>query len=246
MPNIFPSMKTFDPTDGMLAGFTPFDGTVEFYARINALLQPGFSVLDLGAGRGAWYFEEQSSYRRLLRGMQGKVAEYLGADVDEAVLNNPTTDGNVLIKDGVIPLAAECIDLIICDFVLEHILDVASFKAEVERVLKPGGFFCARTPHKMSYVSLFARLVKNANHSRWLRCVQPRRKAEDTFPTAYRCNTISSVLRVFSGWQNFSYLYSAEPSYYFGRKFVFKAMSVFHRIAPASLTGSIFIFLVKK
>jgi ubiquinone/menaquinone biosynthesis C-methylase UbiE len=239
-------MKRYDPADEMLAGYTQSDGTVEFYTRVNALLQPSFRVLNLGAGRGAWHSNERSNYKRSLRRIQGKVAEYIAADVDEAVLQNPMTDRNVLMKGGEIPLADEYVDLIICDFVLEHVLDVATFKKEVQRVLKSGGFFCARTPHRMNYVSLFARLVKNTHHSRWLRQVQPGRKAEDIFPTAYRCNTISEVSRVFIGWQNFSYVYTAEPRYYFGRKIIFQAMSLLHRIAPASLTGCLFIFLIKQ
>jgi SAM-dependent methyltransferase len=238
-------MNRYDPDDEMLGGYAPFDGTVEFYTRVNVLLHPSFKVLDLGAGRGAWHSDETSDYRRSLRRIQGKVAEYIAADVNEAVLENRTADRKLLMKDGAIPLADDYVDLIICDFVLEHVIDVKTFKREVQRVLKPGGFFCARTPHRMNYVSLLARLVKNKRHNRWLRHVQPGRKAEDIFPTAYRCNTVNEISRVFSGWQNFSYLYTAEPRYYFGRKIIFQAMSFLHRIAPSQMTGCLFIFLVK-
>src|SRR5882757_4977834 len=90
-------MKNYDPADQMLGRFTSRDGTIEFYNRINALLQPDFKVLDLGAGRGAWYYSEKTEYKRMLRNLRGKVREYIGADVDSAVLANPTTDRNVLI-----------------------------------------------------------------------------------------------------------------------------------------------------
>jgi ubiquinone/menaquinone biosynthesis C-methylase UbiE len=245
MANKPTNLTTYDLRDEMLAGYTPYDGSIEFYSRINALLQPSFNVLDLGAGRGAWYFDDTAMYRKVLRGMKGKVAQYIGADVDEAVLSNPTTDRNLVVKNGIIPVPDASIDLMICDFVLEHVVDVAAFKNEVNRVLKPGGFFCARTPHKASYFSLMARLVKNANHTRWLRRVQPHKKTEDTFPTAYRCNTLGTVRRVFGGWQNFTYIYTAVPAYYFGRKYIFRAMSILHRLTPPSFTGCLFIFLVK-
>lgn len=36
-----------------VGGFTSIDGTIEFYTRISALLNPSMTVLDFGAGRGA-------------------------------------------------------------------------------------------------------------------------------------------------------------------------------------------------
>ena len=238
-------MANYDPADAMLGGFTSQDGTVQFYSRINAILEPSFKVLDLGAGRGSWYYLEKSPFKRAMREFRGKVSEYIGADVDTAVLGNPTTDRNVLIKDGLLPLRDAEVDVIICDWVLEHIVDVESFKTEVHRILKPGGYFCARTPHSFSYVSLASRMVKNSSHVKWLRWIQPKRKAEDAFPTAYRCNTLGAVTRCFSGWKNFTYLYTAEPSYYFGSKPIFFLMNLMHKIAPRMMTGSLFIFLQK-
>jgi ubiquinone/menaquinone biosynthesis C-methylase UbiE len=238
-------MSNYDPAAEMLGGFTSRDGTIEFYSRINALLQPGYKLLDLGAGRGAWCSTEKAAYKRALRSFKGKVDEYIGADVDAAVLGNPTTDRNVLIEDGLVPLGDSEVDVVICDWVLEHIIDVASFKREVERVLKPGGFFCARTPHSFSYVSIAARAVRNSSHTSLLRWIQPARKAQDVFPTAYRCNTLRAVSTWFAGWKNYSYLYTAEPSYYFGSKPLFHFMNLLHRLAPRAMTGSLFIFLRK-
>jgi len=224
-------MKNYDPADEMLGGFTSRDGTIEFYNRINAVLEPEFKVLDLGAGRGAWYYSKKPEYKWLLRTLKGKVGEYIGADV--------------VIKDGLLPLGDGEVDIVICDWVLEHVVDVASFKREVDRVLKPGGYFCARTPHSFSYVSLAARLIRNSSHVKFLRWVQPNRKAQDAFPTAYRCNTLTAVSRCFGGWKNYTYLYTAEPSYYFGSKPVFHFMNLMHRLLPRAMTGSLYIFLRK-
>jgi SAM-dependent methyltransferase len=235
----------YDPRLEVMGGFTPIDGSVEFFGRINALLRPDFRVLDLGAGRGAWFFEEATEYKKQLRGIKGKVAEYIGADVDRVVLTNPTTDRNLLMENNVVPVPDASIDLIISDFVVEHIVDVNAFKNEIDRMLKPGGVFCARTPHKATYFSIMARMVKNANHTRWLRKVQPTRKQEDVFPTAYRLNTLRAVREVFPDWTNFTYLYTAEPAYFFGNKLLYKVMSFVHRIAPPSFTGCLFIFLQK-
>jgi SAM-dependent methyltransferase len=237
----------YDPKREVLGGFSPIDGTIEFYGRINALLRPEFRILDFGAGRGAWFSDmEMPEYRRRLRDFKGRVAEYIGADVDPVVLGNPTTDRNVLMTNNSVPIADSSIDIIISDFVLEHIVDVAAFRREIERILKPGGVFCARTPHKATYFSLIARAVKNASHPVWLRRVQPRRKHEDVFPTAYRCNTLRAVRETFPGWGNFTYLYTSDPAYFFGNKLIYKLMCLVHRIAPPSFTGCLFIFLQKK
>ena len=180
--------------------------------------------------------------------MKGKVRKYIGADVDKAVLSNQTTDENLLIEQGQIPLADSSVDLVICDFVLEHITNPRLFELEVFRVLKRGGLFCARTPHALHYVSVAARCISEINHSRVLKLIQPRRKSEDTFPTAYQCNTMGAVSKYWASdrWQNFSYIYSPHPSYYFGNRLVYDFLSAMHKILPRILSANIFLFLEKK
>ena len=40
----------FDSSDGLFGGFSSLDGTMEFFTRVNVLLEPDYTVLDLGAG----------------------------------------------------------------------------------------------------------------------------------------------------------------------------------------------------
>jgi hypothetical protein len=42
----------FDPAARMLGGYLPYDGGVEFFGRVSAILRPSHIVVDLGAGRG--------------------------------------------------------------------------------------------------------------------------------------------------------------------------------------------------
>jgi SAM-dependent methyltransferase len=235
----------YNPDNDFLGGFPSMDGTIEFFSRVNALLTPSFTVLDLGAGRGAWFYEDQCEYRKGLRTIKGKVREYICADVDEAVLSNPTSDRNVLIKDNRIPLEDASVDLIICDYVLEHVLEVSSLKGEISRLLKPNGYFCARTPHRLHCVSFFARVIGNAQHAKVLASVQPDRRREDIFPTVFKLNSLRQIRRVFPGWDNYSYIYSAEPRYFFGSRCVYRLLQFLHNHAPKSLTGNVFIFLRK-
>jgi SAM-dependent methyltransferase len=177
------------------------------------------------------------------------VREVIGVDIDPAVLSNPTTSRNIQLhsQDVQLPLKDESVDLIVCDYVLEHLTldDLDFLKQEVTRLLKPGGFFCARTPHYWHYVCVGARLSNLSMHTDLLRMFQPDRKMQDVFPTHYLCNTHQQVTQLFSGWQNLSYTYVPEPSYFLGKKLVFNALALFHKLAPDFLTGNLFIFLKK-
>jgi SAM-dependent methyltransferase len=233
----------------MLGGFSPLDGTIEFYGRIDAFLRPEFVVVDLGAGRGAWWSDPAvTPHQRRLRTMKGKVARVIGADVDEAVLQNPSTDENVVIRGGRLPLPAEAADVVIADFVLEHVTTPHALEREVHRVLKPGGLFCARTPHACNYVSAGARIANRAGWTGLLAAAQPGRDAADVFDTVYRCNTRRALRRIFSPerWESHTYLYTAEPSYDFGSRAVYHALRVCHRVLPLPLVGNLFVFEVKR
>jgi SAM-dependent methyltransferase len=235
--------KSYDPGDGMVGGFAVNDGTIEFFNRVNALLSPEFTVLDMGAGRGGWSHVDECEYRKRMRTIKGKVKEYICADVDEAVLANPTSDKNLLIRNNRVPLADGSVDMIISDYVLEHILDVAAFKSELSRLLKPGGYFCARTPHRMHYVSVFARVIHNSRHLNVLRFVQPERHALDVFPTAYKLNSLRQVRELFPDWTDYSYVHSSEPQYFFGSRSMYRVFRLLHAILPKSVTGNVFIFM---
>src|SRR3954471_2856744 len=68
--------------ESTVGGFTRYDGFVEFYTRVNALLDADSSVLDFGAGRGLWMTEPLAEYSRHLRAFHERVARVVGIDVD--------------------------------------------------------------------------------------------------------------------------------------------------------------------
>lgn len=236
---------TFEPNKKFFGGYSPQDGTVDFYGRINSIINSKMKVLDLGAGRGAWFEDDDCLWRRSLRNLRTKAEKVIAVDVDEAVLKNQSADECLLMKDNQIPLPDRSVDLIIADYVLEHINNPQSFVIEVNRVLKSGGFFCARTPHKWNYVSIIARLIANEKHASVLRKAQPKRKEIDVFPTAYQMNQLSTITNLFPAYQNDTFIYRCEPSYYFGSYVVFGIQSFIHRIVPAPIVGNLFVFLQK-
>lgn len=232
----------------LAGGFTKYDGSIQFYGRVNALLRPDMVAVDLGAGRGH-QFETDNPYRRQLVNIQGKVAELIGIDVDAVVLENAHVD-RALVYDGArLPLDDSSVDMILCDWVLEHIERPNLFSAEVDRVLRTGGWFCARTPSNCSILAIASRAVPNSVHARLLKKIQPGgREARDVFPTYYRMNSRGSVQRLFpnSRWLNCTYTWTPEPTYTFGSPTVVRLMRVVQYLKKPLGGEFLHVFLQKK
>jgi SAM-dependent methyltransferase len=228
-------------------GFSRLDGTVQFYLRVNALLSPDMTVVDLGAGRGA-VSDDRKGFRRDLATLKGKVREVIGVDLDPAVLDNPIVD-KALVYDGLeIPLADNSADLVVSDHTFEHVTDPTTFSQEVGRILKPGGWLCARTPYHLSAVAAVSSVVPNRFHSAMLTAIQPRRKSFDVFPTAYKLNSFARLNRYFpaSRWENASYTWSPEPAYHFDNRFLFGFMLALDAIKRPLLGGEVLLVFLRK
>lgn len=232
-------------------GFTRLDGTVEFYTRVNALIDEDSRILDFGAGRGWWEHEAVPITHHRLRRFRGRVKEVVGVDVDEAILQNPGLDSAHVIPAGraELPLPDNHFDLVVADYVLEHVAaeDAKGIADEIGRVLKPGGWFAARTPNKWGLIGLGARAVPNRFHTRVLSHVQPGRKAEDVFPTRYAMNTKRALKRHFPEpqWHVYVYGWNSEPRYVGSSKLAWRVAGFLDRLTPQPLAGTLMVFVQK-
>lgn len=221
---------------------------MEYIVRVNALLDPSHVVLDYGAGHGKWR-HDPVVLRRKLGDFRGRCAQIHGCDVDPAVLGNPQLDeGRLVGADGRLPYDDATFDIISAFSVIEHVEDGDTAARELDRVLKPGGWFCAWTPNKWGYVGVGARLVPKSLHKRVLRLVEPRREDEDSFPPVYRMNTTARLKSLFptDRFEHCSYMYDGQPFYHMERPLLARFWRLVFWLSPPPLKGFHMVFIRKR
>jgi SAM-dependent methyltransferase len=231
-------------------GFSRVDGAVAFYSRVGALLDeagPGAVVVDFGAGRGA-VLEDPVPYRRKVRVLRGRAARVAGVDIDEAVLGNEAVDEHHLVRVGDrLPFADGSVDLVVSDDTFEHVTHPGWVAAELDRVLRPGGWLCVKTPNRWGYIGVAARAVPNRLHVGMLRRLQPDKPARDTFPTAYLLNTPRDLRRWFppDRFQHAVWAVDTEPAYVGRSRAAARVSQAAFAVTPAPLRSVLFAFLRK-
>ena len=233
--------------ESLFGGFTDVDGTITFFTRVNALMNSSSVVLDVGCGRGV-YGEDTVAVRRGNRILKGRCAKVIGIDVDSVGKTNPYIDEFRQIEGLEWPLESESVDLLVSDWVLEHVENPESFFAECQRVLKPGGYLCLRTANAHSYIGLISRLVPNRLHAAVLKRAKHPKQEVDTFPTVYNCNTRRKIANAMSrhGFDSCVYTHESEP-YYLSFSHFFYRLGVLHqRMALSFFKAAIFAFGKKR
>jgi SAM-dependent methyltransferase len=236
---------TFYP-ESKFGGFSDIDGIINFYIRVNSLIETSSIVLDLGCGRGA-LADDKIPLRKNLRILKGKCQKVIGIDVDEFARMNPFIDEFLLIEGNYFPLPRHHIDIIVCDSVLEHVEDPELFFSECHRVLKPEGYLCLKTGNVFSYPGICAKLIPNKYHTAILKKIQGDRKEGTIFHVFNRCNTIKKIRNMLSkyGFDHYVYGYEAEPSYLYFSKLLYWLGTIHQKYAPMIIKPAIFAYARK-
>jgi SAM-dependent methyltransferase len=230
-----------------VGGFEPNDLTIDFSERVRAIAPDKARIVDFGAGRGEW-LDDPSPHRRRIADLRDIAERLVGVDVAPAVMTNPSLD-EAFVIDGESPLPIEdgWADVVVTNWVIEHVDDPAWFVDECSRIVKPGGWLCGRTPNKVGYIGLGARLVPNRRHVGVLRRLQPDRKAEDVFPTRYKLNTVADLGAAFGdGWDDLSFAVWPNLAYGGHSSVMERGERLWRAVAPDRLAPVLYVFLRRR
>lgn len=191
---MFLKIKEFFYPGIVSLNISPLDGTLMFYNRVNGLCPPNAKVLDYGASSGDSIKNMPKSKQQLVL-LKPNAVSRIGVDVDEGVLLNPYLEKGYLLKEDnhfVMPISDQSVDMVVADWVVEHLPSPNAAFQDIFRVLKPGGWFCARTVNVHHYAFAIANLVKNSSvERRLLNIAQGERY---TWPKSYLANTHSKLI----------------------------------------------------
>lgn len=162
------------------------DPVLQFLHLLYDSVRPSDRVLEIGAGAG----------KRNIHSLRGRCSEIVGVDVDPRVTGNPLLDRGLVADAEELPFADGSFDVAFAIYVLEHIENPRAFVAETKRVLRPGGHFLTLVPNQLHYVPILSKIAPTWFH-RWCNRKRGRRKS-DTFPTFYRLNSRTALLRYFT------------------------------------------------
>lgn len=113
-------------------------------------LQSGDTVLDLGCGEGRHVISAYLEQDVTAIGVDLSLADLRTTQEKFQPFNQPDNSqrsfGLSVANALELPFADNTFDKVICSEVLEHIPDYKGALKEIERVLKPGGLFCASVP----------------------------------------------------------------------------------------------------
>jgi SAM-dependent methyltransferase len=185
----------------------------------------------------------------VLQKFQGKVAKVIGVDLHPGIRDHPYLDErHVIGPNDSLPFQPGTIDVVVADWVFEHLDDPAQYASEMARLVPPGGWVCARTVNRWGYVGIGARLLPNRIHARFVPKLIPVARSEDVFPTLYRINSLRDIRRWFSpvAWENHSYLVNNTPRYFGHSTLLFRATDLFQRLVPYRLRTDLFVFMRRR
>ncbi|HEY8038208.1 MAG TPA: methyltransferase domain-containing protein [Polyangiaceae bacterium] len=210
---------------GSRPGWT--DGTTEFHELCRARAGRGGKILEVGAGPT----NATSAFLATL-------GELHGLDVSDEVHGNADLTSSGVIEGDRYPFGDATFDLVVSNYVVEHVQDAAAHLAEIARVLRDGGCYVFRTPNLVHYVALVSRLAPHSAHRRFANRLRELPAGHhEPWPTVYAMNTPASVRR-HAAQAGFDVdrldLVEKEPSYGMVARPLFLAFMAYERLVNAS------------
>ncbi|OGY58497.1 MAG: hypothetical protein A3H06_02140 [Candidatus Colwellbacteria bacterium RIFCSPLOWO2_12_FULL_44_13] len=142
------------------------------------------TVLDAGCGAGGLISEFKTLAKTLI-----------GVDSDsEALSNNHIVDQKILGDLENLPQQENSIDIVSCEFVLEHLRSPERVFAEFARVLKPGGRLIFLTPNHYNPIMILSRITPLTIHHLFRKYFLKR--TEKPYKTYYAANSYNTIIKL--------------------------------------------------
>lgn len=149
----------------------------------------GGDWLDLGCGHHMlpeWRLAEEKT-------LIAKAAHVIGLDYDFPSLVKHRTIGTKVQGSATeLPFADSLFDLVTANMVVEHLDNPQVQFREVNRVLKPGGFFIFHTPNEYGHFSMMRKLVPGFAVKKLSKLLDGR-EAGDVFEVHYKANNQKAI-----------------------------------------------------
>ena len=208
-----------------LPGFV--DGTTEFHQLLRRFIRMDDQILEIGSGPS-----NQTSH---FLSRQGRVT---GVDISDEVLSNRWLAEAKVYDGNQLPLANSSFQACVSDYLIEHLSDPEGHLHEIDRVLRPGGVYCFRTPNLWHYVTLVSRVLPHWAHLRLANRLRGLGKeAHDPYLTVYAANTrfrIRKLARTVGLSPLLLSTIEKEPSYGRASAAVFFPMMFYERVVNSS------------
>ena len=204
------------------------DATRRYKERVARSITPGMRILHAGCG-----WDKTDVSRRYIND-----CEVVGIDLDSRVAALFHSEFHLGALTSM-PFEADSFDVILCEYVVEHLDDPETAFREMERVLRPGGRMLFLTPNLYSYKAIAAACASQRFHTLVGRIRYGVEHERDMYPTLYRCNTVAQFRRLASkaGLQIVTTDFVTNgPTWFEKVPIVFEIFDVFHRAIASSNT----------
>ncbi|NIO19639.1 MAG: methyltransferase domain-containing protein [Candidatus Aenigmarchaeota archaeon] len=162
---------------------------------------------------------------------QTRIAVGIDLQIDD-LKRNQALDAFALGFLEALPFGSNCFDVIVCQWVIEHLAHPKRVFREFARVLKPRGHLIVVTNSILNPLMLISFLLPRYMRDFLKKSLMPTCDEEDTFPTYYRCNSISKLSRILArlGFQELATCYSGDHSLFIFNQTIFKLILLFEKI----------------
>jgi SAM-dependent methyltransferase len=185
------------------------------------LVKSDIRLLDAGCGKKGI----MNKYKR-------KTALTVGVDIElNALKCNIAIDYKIVSKVENLPFKNGTFDVIISQWVVEHLPNPRLAFKEFNRVLKEKGSLILVTNSIYNPLMMFNAIMPQGIRDRIKKRLLPLEIKEDTFPTYYRCNSLSKIDRALRdlGYEKKIISYIGDPSFFIFSKLLFP-LTLFYEV----------------